>query len=151
MNVTTASLLFLLFVSACTPERRDQRPAQNDHPSVPKHRPFVSASRQSSPSECPDFMPHSVGGEVVAPQVIKRVEPDYPARARGARLVAETHLEVFIRRNGTVCAVRVVVPGDSEIDSSIIRAVRQWRFAPATTNGVAVDCIYGITVKTSLL
>jgi TonB family protein len=56
-------------------------------------------------------------------------------------------LQVFIRRSGSVCAVRIVRAGSSEFDGAIVKAVRQWQFAPAKEKGVAVDCVYEITVK----
>lgn len=79
------------------------------------------------------------------PRVIERVEAEYPAWARGAGLSTRVALRVWVAPDGR--AARIVVEPYStrhdllsrrmraSFDSAAVRAVRRWRFRPATRAG----------------
>jgi protein TonB len=77
--------------------------------------------------------------------VISRVEPEYP---RGARRVAGAIvLQGVVTRTGGVRDLRVIQGADDPMTASVLAAVRQWRFRPATRHGEPVDVIYNVTTR----
>lgn len=87
------------------------------------------------------------GGDVHAPVLLERVEPDYPEAARRARLEGTLILEAVITASGTVQEVRVLRSINPLLDEAAERAVRQWRYKPATLNGRAVPVYLTVTVR----
>lgn len=91
--------------------------------------------------------PLRAGGAVSSPVVLERYQPDYPARARGARVEGEVVLEAVILRNGTVGEVRVVQGLRLGCTDAAIEALRRWRFLPGERYGVPVDVYFELTVE----
>ena len=67
-----------------------------------------------------------MGGDVRAPLLLERVEPDYPEAARRARLEGTVILEATITASGEVQQVRVVKALNPLLDEAAVRAVRGW-------------------------
>jgi TonB family protein len=80
-----------------------------------------------------------------APAVLERVEAEYPAWARGAGLSTQVALRVRVTAEGLPARIEVepystrhdvlIRPLRASFDSAAVRAVRRWRFRPATQNG----------------
>jgi protein TonB len=70
--------------------------------------------------------------------LIHKVEPEYPAIARSARIQGQVVLEAIIAKNGTVQDLRVV-SGHPLLVNAAISAVKQWRYRPYLLNGVPVE------------
>jgi protein TonB len=87
------------------------------------------------------------GGDVRPPVVLDRVEPDYPESARRARLQGTVILEATITTSGEVQQVRVLKSVNPLLDEAAVRAVRVWRYRPATLNGRAVPVYLTVTVR----
>jgi len=95
----------------------------------------------------PADQPFRIGGEIVAPVIIKRVQPDY-SKLRDRRIQAPLLVyEATITSAGEVASARALRPVDPEIDAPVIAALRQWRFRPATRNGRPVAVYFTLTVK----
>jgi TonB family protein len=94
--------------------------------------------------------PHVIGGDVRAPVLIARAEPEYPEAARRAHLEGMVILEAVISAGGTVDEIRVVHSANPLLDAAAERAVRQWRYKPATLNGRAVSVYLTVTVTFGL-
>lgn len=90
------------------------------------------------------------GGDVRPPQLLERVEPDYPESERKARKEGIVILEAIITTAGFVDDVRVLKSVDPVLDGSAGRAVARWRYRPATLNGRAVRVYLTVTVRFSL-
>ncbi len=72
------------------------------------------------------------------PQPIRRVNPEYPTFARRSGIQGQVVLEVEVLRDGTVGAVEVtrsLMAGPGGLDEAAVRAVRQWEFTPAKSQG----------------
>jgi TonB family protein len=91
-----------------------------------------------------------------APRPIDAPAPAYPRWAVGSGLATEVELRVLVGRDGTVHRVQVV-PYDvtrdiqtrsmrASFDSAAVRAVRGWRFRPATHAGRAVSAWWTVSV-----
>lgn len=83
------------------------------------------------------------GGSVVAPKVIKEAKPTYTPEAMSARIQGSVLLEAVVNADGTVGEVRVKRSLDSKfgLDEQAVKALRKWRFAPGTKDGVAVPVL----------
>lgn len=90
--------------------------------------------------------PLRVGGDVKAPVLSSRVEPQYPEAARKARMEGVVILEAIITADGNVEDVRVLKSVNPLLDASAVRAVGQWKYKPATLNGRAVRVYLTVTV-----
>ncbi|HEY1251371.1 MAG TPA: TonB family protein [Thermoanaerobaculia bacterium] len=90
------------------------------------------------------------GGDVRAPVLLERVEPDYPEAARRAHLEGVVILEAVITTAGDVQEVRVLKAVNPLLDEAAVRAVRRWRYRAATLNGRAVPVYLTVTVKFGL-
>jgi len=74
------------------------------------------------------------------PLVTKRVDPAYPFEAKRRRQEGDVLLQFIVTKEGKVAMPRVLrsVP-TGLFDESALRAIRKWRFRPATKAGKAVD------------
>jgi protein TonB len=93
--------------------------------------------------------PVRVGGELKAPTLIERVEPEYPAIAVRAQVRGVVILEAIVDRDGRVEDVRVLrsIP---LLDNAAMEAVRQWRYSPLLLNGTPERFVLTVTVNFGL-
>jgi periplasmic protein TonB len=93
--------------------------------------------------------PVRVGGELKAPSLVERVEPEYPPLAVRAQVQGLVILEAVVDRDGRVEDVRVLrsIP---LLDRAAIDAVRQWRYSPLLLNGKPERFVLTVTVSFSL-
>src|SRR5438093_3537613 len=83
-------LLLVVLIVACAPEKARPLPPAAKHASTtvaPDTR--APVYNDALPSGCVGFVPHTVGSQVTAPIVIRRVEPEYPETARKFSVSAE--------------------------------------------------------------
>jgi protein TonB len=90
-----------------------------------------------------------VGGSVQPPALVKRVEPAYPQLARSAKVAGTVILEIQIDTEGRVASAKVLRP-IALLTEAAVEAVRQWRYAPTSVNGVATEVVMTVTVDFSL-
>jgi TonB family protein len=93
-----------------------------------------TTSRESTHSSPAPFAqaPFRVGGDVTAPVLIKRVEPEYHSGRRAAGVIV---LEAVVTKTGTVRDIRIVSGADDPMASRVVSAVKRWEFRPATKDG----------------
>jgi protein TonB len=100
---------------------------------VPGEAPAVAAAASAPPPPAP---PPIESTRAVASEWSP---PAYPERARARGVEGEVTVEVEVGADGSVGDVRVVrSSGSALLDRAAERAVRLWRFRPATEGGVAV-------------
>jgi TonB family protein len=56
-------------------------------------------------------------------------------------------MEVVVRADGTIGAVKILQGLGAGLDQRAIEAVRQWRFSPARRFGTPVDVLVEIAVE----
>jgi protein TonB len=93
-----------------------------------------------------DVDPVRPGGDVRPPEIVERVEPQYPEAARKARLDGVVILNAIIAASGEVEAVRVLRSAGRLLDDAAAEAIRKWTYRPATLNGRAVRVLLTVTV-----
>jgi len=74
------------------------------------------------------------------PRLLYQTKPVYPRRAFDRKIVGVVHLSTTIDVDGRVSDVRVI-RGVPDLNAAAVECVKQWRFAPARRNGVAVVTI----------
>jgi TonB family protein len=80
------------------------------------------------------------------PRLLRKVQPSFPDEAKRWRVQATVGLQVVIDEQGNLTEITVVSPAGYGLDDEALKAVRQWKFAPATKNGVAVCALAQIDV-----
>jgi periplasmic protein TonB len=90
-----------------------------------------------------------IGGNVIAPKPIKRVDPTYPPLAAAARVAGTVIIEARVGTDGRVLKADVV-RGAPLLNDAAVAAVKQWRYKPLLLNGVPTEFILTVTVNFSL-
>ena len=93
--------------------------------------------------------PVRVGGDITAPALVSRVQPEYPPLAVSARVQGVVILEAVVDREGRVEEVKILrsIP---LLDAAAAAAVRQWRYSPLLLNGTPQRFVLTVTVSFSL-
>ncbi len=86
-----------------------------------------------------------IGGNIVAPKMLKKVAPEYPELARNARLGATVIMEAQVDIHGVVKSV-TILRGHPLFDEAAVAAVKQWRYRPFLLNGEPIEFILTVTV-----
>lgn len=89
--------------------------------------------------------PLRVGGDVVAPVPVKRVEPDF-GPCQGQPHSGAPILEAVIDELGVVREVRMLKPVNPCIEKAVVEAIRQWQFRPGTLKGKPVPVVFNMVV-----
>lgn len=91
-----------------------------------------------------------IGGQLVAPKLVRKVTPVFPDLAVQARAAAMVLLEAEVDVRGYVKAVKVL-RGHPLFDAAAVDAVKQWRYQPLLLNGEPTGFILTVTVGFNLL
>ena len=94
--------------------------------------------------------PIMVGGDVKAPVKVNAPKPNYTELARKARITGIVIVQAVIDKQGNVVDAKVLKGLPMGLDQEALRAIRQWKFEPATLNGKPVDVYYNLTVNFTL-
>ena len=87
---------------------------------------------------------------VVPPRILSQPQPDYPEAARRMREQGLVVLQAVIGTGGGVEDVRVLSSTSPLFDDPALRAVRAWRYAPATLDRRAVRVYLTVTIRFTL-
>ena len=78
-------------------------------------------------------------------RLVSSVAPEYPEVARLAGIEGDVTLRIFIGRDGTIRGI-TPISGPPILARAAIRAVEQWRYAPALMDGNPVDVVTTVTL-----
>ena len=84
------------------------------------------------------------------PQIIKHVDPVYPAMALEKKIAGHVVLETVIDEKGMVKNLWMVTSPDSLLTKAAIDAVKQWVYEPYVENGKAKSVVFTVTVTFAL-
>ena len=87
---------------------------------------------------------------VVPPRILSQPQPAYPETARRMREQGLVVLQAVIGTDGEVEDVRVLSSTSALFDDPAVRAVRAWRYAPATLDRRAVRVYLTVTIRFTL-
>ena len=91
-----------------------------------------------------------VGSQVAEANLVKKVQPVYPASAKSAKIQGTVELEVKISKEGVPEDLRVVSSPSDDLAQSALDGVRQWRYRPTLLNGQPVAIITDVIVNYTL-
>jgi len=93
--------------------------------------------------------PRQVGGDVLSPVILRRVQPHYTGEAMRAKVQGTVTLEAVVKADGTVGSVRVIKSLDKVfgLDEEAIKAAKQWLFKPGTYQGTPADVIVTLILE----
>jgi protein TonB len=97
-----------------------------------------------------DEPPIRIGGEVVPPELVTRVQPVYPEIARKARVQGVVIVEAIIDKLGNVTDARVLRGLPMGVSEAATAAIQKWKYKPATLNGRPVSVYLTVTVTFTL-
>lgn len=103
----------------------------------------------TAPPPPPPAAPVRVGGDISAPRLIHRVDPEYPDLAVRAQIEGMVILEATVDRTGAVSDTRIL-RSHGVLDEAAMDAVREWRYEPLLLNGKPTPFILTVTVSFSL-
>ncbi len=90
-----------------------------------------------------------VGGNVQASNLVSKVNPEYPALAKQARVQGVVQFEAVVGKDGWIQNLRLV-SGPPLLVQAAMQAVQQWKYKPTLVNGNPVEVITTIDVNFTL-
>jgi TonB family protein len=94
---------------------------------------------------------YHIGGEVSAPTLISKTEPEYSEEARKAKYSGSVLLSIVVDVNGLPRDIKVIRPLGLGLDEKAIEAVMKWRFRPGMKGGRPVPVQAQVEVSFRLL
>ena len=106
----------------------------------------TTKAQPTAPASNPQLPPVNTAGSVAKPtrirvsqgvlsgMIVRRVQPQYPADAKAARIQGSVVLGVVINKTGDVESVKLI-NGDPLLAPAAIDAVKQWKYRPYLLNG----------------
>jgi TonB family protein len=83
--------------------------------------------------------PPLASSDVSAPGPLRKIDPKYPPNLIKDHVEGEVVLYAVIRRDGSVDSIQLVRGIDDQLDANAMQALSQWKFRPATRQGIPVD------------
>jgi Ca-activated chloride channel homolog len=90
--------------------------------------------------------PVRVGGSLQASKLIKRVEPEYPEKAKRARVQGIVFLMIEVDEQGNVVEAELK-RGHPLLVKAAIEAVKKWKYQPTILNGAPVRVIAAVSIN----
>jgi TonB family protein len=128
-------------------DRTDEAMAMNDRAAAVQKTAGARAFKKSSSSA----NVYHVGGSVMAPKVLSKVDPEYSEEARAAKYQGTVLLYVEIWPDGLAHNAQVIQGLGMGLDDNASTAISQWRFQPGTRDGQPVNVAATIEVNFRLL
>ncbi len=94
---------------------------------------------------------YRIGGDVSAPLLVNKVEPEYSEEARKAKYSGTVLLSIVVDANGLPRDIHIIRPLGLGLDEKAIEAVSKWRFRPGMKGGRAVATQAQVEVNFRLL
>jgi TonB family protein len=127
----------------------DGVPAEVDTTIIIKYS-FSAAGEPQVQTERPQNMapaPKRIGGGVLPPKVIYQAEPDLPRHQITPGTNVNVLINLWVDEHGNPLHIRVVRTMDETYNANAIKAVEQYKFAPATENEKPVLVELNIEVR----
>lgn len=119
-----------------TPEVRVEN---TEEPPPPPPKPTPEPPKRTAP----------ISGGVLNGKAVSRVNPQYPAIAKQARVSGSVTVQITVDENGRVVSAQAV-SGHPLLQSAAVSAVRQWRFTPTLLSGQPVKVTGQVIVNFNL-
>ena len=108
----------------------------------PTPAPVVVAAPEPTPPPTPPPVVEGqlveIGPGVTPPRKVSGPSAEYPERAKRQKLEGTVAISLLVDENGVPHDLTVVESAGPVLDEAVLNAVKQWRFEPATKDGVRV-------------
>jgi protein TonB len=94
---------------------------------------------------------YKIGGDVSAPVLVTKIEPEYSEEARKAKYSGTVLLSIVVDEHGLPRDIHVIRPLGLGLDEKAIEAVMKWRFRPGVKGGRPVATQAQVEVNFRLL
>ncbi len=124
-----------------------ERAVKAPEPEPPPPPPVVqpSEAKPAEPAPAPVQPPRADAGQLNNPA------PIYPSMSRRLREEGIVVLEILIKADGTVGEIKIKnSSGFKRLDETAVKAVKRWRYQPATQGGKSIDFWYEQPLEFSL-
>jgi len=116
-----------------------------------KSAPLLSASKRTPLRTSTDSVPASTtllleGGPIVPPKLVKSVRPNAPPDAILGYVTGDVAVDATVDPFGRVSSVKVL-SGPASLRNAAVKAVKQYRYEPATQNGKPVSAHVNVTIQ----
>jgi TonB family protein len=91
-----------------------------------------------------------IKGEVAQANLIRKVQPVYPAAAKAAHVQGTVLLKMIILKDGTPGEITVASSPSHDLSEASLEAVRQWRYRPTLLNGEPIEVLTDVIVNFTL-
>ena len=108
--------------------------------------PRSAAQEQTTQETVYEFTRKGENG-ITAPKPLYHPDPEYTDRARRKKINGTVVLSLVVATDGLVRDAKVTTSLDKDLDNQALKAVRTWKFEPATKDGTPVAV--RISVETS--
>lgn len=130
----------------------NRSPAKHLNRTIPRsepNQPFPEPVATVEHAQPPPTTSEAAGAKTTAlPRSIFSPHPVYPAEALSKGETGRVILRVQVDDTGRVTAVSIDrSSGSRSLDAAAAKAIRQWRFNPATDNGTPIACQVRIPVR----
>jgi len=99
---------------------------------------------------CDDKHPESAGNCATPPNVMNKLDPVYPEKARQGREEGTVMLDLIVQKDGSPRDIHTVSSPSDLLSQAAIDAVKQWKFVPPTYQGNTVDAEMKVQVNFKL-
>ncbi len=93
--------------------------------------------------------PVRIGGRVAQANLVRQIQPVYPALAKSARVQGTVEFTATIAKNGSIEDLQLV-HGHPLLVNAARDAVSQWKYRPTLLNGQPVEVVTDIVVNFTL-
>jgi len=83
--------------------------------------------------------PRVLSGDLSGPVPLKKIDPKYPPTLINEHVEGEVILYAILRSDGSVDSIQLVRGLDEQLDANAMSALSQWKFRPASKQGVPVE------------
>jgi TonB family protein len=83
--------------------------------------------------------PRVISSDLIGPAPLKKLDPKYPPTLISDHVEGEVILYAVIRGDGSVDSIQLVRGIDEQLDANAMNALSQWKFRPASKQGVPVE------------
>jgi protein TonB len=116
-----------------------------------KPAPLLSASKRTPLRTSTESVPASTtllleGGSIVPPKLVKSVRLNAPSDAILGYVTGDVAVDATVDPSGRVNSVKVL-SGPASLHKAAVKAVKQYRYEPATQNGKPVSAHVNVTIQ----
>jgi TonB family protein len=116
---------------------------------MPDHGGFIYGRLWGANSPPPQYparpQPERVSAAVMEGNLLKHVDPVYPAMAGKMHIQGEALLQIDVSKDGTLSRVKAI-SGHPLLTQSAVDAVKQWEYKPFQLNGDPVEVVSTVRV-----